>query len=286
MRLPREVINRRQMEGLVRAGAFDSIHANRRELMENMDLLLSHADAMRREAESNQDSLFGGADETGVNSIRLRSRTDWTVMDRLKEEFDALGLYLSAHPLDSYASQLSRLRIVTSASLSKLLETGRAPQRVNLAGSVTSKQLRVSQRGNRFAFVQLTDQTGVFEVTMFSDVLAESMTLLDSEKPLMISANLKVEDNGPRLLAARVQYLDDAVASWHGGVALWVQDETPLAWLKDALREDGPGKAEVKLQALIDGNEISIGVPGRFRLSGELRQQLRRIPGILNVQEL
>ena len=63
----------------------------------------------------------------------------------------------------------------------KLLETGRAPQRVNLAGSVTSKQIRVSQRGNRFAFVQLTDQTGVFEVTMFSDVLAEAMTLLESE---------------------------------------------------------------------------------------------------------
>ena len=112
------------------------------------------------------------------------------------------------------------------------------------------------------------------------------MTLLESEKPLLISANLKVEDNGPRLLAARVQYLDDAIAAWHGGLALWVRDETPLNALKDSLREDGPGKAEVKLQALIDGHEVTIGVPGRFRLSGELRQQLRQMPGILNVQEL
>jgi len=285
-RLPREVVNRRQMEGLVRAGAFDVLHANRRELIDNMDLLLSHADAMRREAESNQDNLFGGADSAVMDAIRLRSVDDWPAMDRLKEEFDALGLYLSAHPLDSYASQLSRLRIVKHAELSEMLEAGRAPQRVNLAGSVTSKQVRVSQRGNRFAFVQLTDQTGVFEVTMFSDVLAEAMELLDSEKPLLIGANLKVEENGPRLLAARVQYLDDAVAAWHGGVALWVQDERPLAALKDALREDGPGKAQIKLQALIDGNEVSIAVPGRFRLSGELRQQLRRMPGILNVQEL
>ncbi len=285
-RLPREVINRRQMEGLVRAGAFDSLHPNRRELIENMDLLLSHADAMRREAESNQDNLFGGTGETDIDAIRLRPENDWAAMDRLKEEFDALGLYLSAHPLDSYASQLSRLRIVTHAALSDMLETGRAPQRINLAGSVTSKQVRVSQRGNRFAFVQLTDQTGVFEVTMFSDVLAEAMPLLESEKPLLISANLKVEDNGPRLLAARVQYLDDAVAAWHGGVALWVQDEIPLTALKDALRKDGPGKAEVKLHALINGNEVRIGVPGKFRLSGELRQQLRRMPGILSVQEL
>ena len=285
-RLPREVINRRQMEGLARAGAFDSIHPNRRELVENMDLLLSHADAMRREAESNQDNLFTGTEAASDASIRLQAYDDWAAMDRLKEEFDALGLYLSAHPLDSYASQLSRLRIVTHAGLTELLENGQAPQRVNLAGSVTSKQVRVSQRGNRFAFVQLTDQTGVFEVTMFSDVLAEAMALLDAEKPLLISANLKVEENGPRLLAARVQYLDDAVAAWHGGVALWVQDEKPLAALKDALRADGPGKAEVKLQALINGNEVCIGVPGRFRLSGELRQHLRRMPGILNVQEL
>ena len=285
-RLPREVINRRQMEGLVRAGAFDSVHGNRCELIENMDLLLSHADAMRREAESNQDNLFAGADDTGVDSVRLRPQNDWAAMDRLKEEFDALGLYLSAHPLDSYASQLPRLRILTHAALAELLESGHAPQRVNLAGSVTSKQIRVSQRGNRFAFVQFADQTGVFEVTMFSDVLAEAMTLLESEKPLLIAANLKVEENGPRLLAARVQYLDDAVAAWHGGVALWVQDETPLGALKDALRDDGPGKAEVKLRVLIDGDEVSIGVPGRFRLSGELRQQLRRMPGILSVQEL
>ena len=285
-RLPREVINRRQMEGLVRAGVFDSIHSNRRELLENMDLLLSHADAMRREAESNQDNLFGGPNETGVDSIRLRPQTDWAAMDRLKEEFDALGVYLSAHPLDSYASQLSRLRVVTHAALAELLETGRAPKRVNLAGSVTSKQIRVSQRGKQFAFVHLTDQTGVFEVTMFSDVLAEAMTLIESEKPLLVSANLKVEENGPRLLAARVQYLDDAIAAWNGGVALWLQDETPLAALKDALREDGPGNSEVKLQALIDGKEVCIGVPGRFRLSGELRQQLRCLPGILSVQEL
>ena len=58
-RLPREVINRRQMESLARAGALDPIHQNRRELIENMDLLLSHADAMRRDLESNQDNLFG-----------------------------------------------------------------------------------------------------------------------------------------------------------------------------------------------------------------------------------
>ena len=280
-RLPREVVNRRQLDGLVRAGALDRLHPNRRELIENMDKILSHADAMRREAESNQDSLFGS--DAGVidDSIPLKSIVDWVGMERLKEEFDSLGLYLSAHPLDSYANQLDRLRITTHAMLTKAVVASRPPQRLNLAGLVTSKQVRVSQRGNRFAFVQFTDQTGVFEATFFSDVLAEANDLLDSGKPLLISANLKVEDNGPRLLAARVQLLDDAIAGWHGGVTLWMQDENPLELLKAALKSDGPGKAEVKIQLNVKGKEVCIRLPGRFKLSGDLRQELRRMPGIL-----
>ncbi|MEL0062114.1 MAG: OB-fold nucleic acid binding domain-containing protein, partial [Candidatus Puniceispirillum sp.] len=204
-RLPREVINRRQMESLARAGAFDSIHQNRRQLIDNMDLLLSYADAMRRESESNQDNLFGAGGDEVSDLIRLVETADWAGMDRLKEEFDVLGLYLSAHPLDSYASQLGRLRVTRYADLAEKIAQGQVPQRINLAGSVTAKQVRVSQRGNRFAFVQLTDQTGVFEITFFSDVLAAASALLDSEKPFFISANVKLEDNGLRRLAARVE---------------------------------------------------------------------------------
>ena len=146
--------------------------------MENMDQMLSHADAMRREARSNQDNLFGSDATVIDDGIRLNTRADWVGMDRLKQSSDSLGLYLSAHPLDSYATRLERLRIATHAMLNEAVAVGRPPQRLNLAGSVTAKQVRVSQRGKRFAFVQFTDQTGVFEVTFFSDVLAEANELL------------------------------------------------------------------------------------------------------------
>ena len=285
-RIPREVSNRRQMENLVRAGAFDGLHGNRRELLQNMDMLLAHADSLRREAESSQDNLFGGGGDAGSDEIRLQPCDDWAAMDRLKEEFEALGLYLSAHPLDSYANQLSRLRVISSAELNNMIESRRVQPRVNLAGSVTAKQVRVSQRGNKFAFVQFTDQTGVFEMTFFSDILAESMEMLDSEKPLLVAANLKLEDNGPRLLAARVQLLDDAIAAWHGGVGIWVQDQKPLEQIKTLLVDDGPGKAEVKLNMMIKDHAVSIALPGNYKLSGDFRQSLRRVPGVLDVQEL
>ena len=88
------------------------------------------------------------------------------------------------------------------------------------------------------------------------------------------------------MLAARAELLDDAIAAWHGGVSLLLEDDKPLEGLKNALADDGPGKAEVRLQVLVNGHEILIGLPGRFRLSGELRQELRRMPGIINVRDL
>ena len=285
-RLPRDASNRRQMENLVRAGALDCLHDNRQELMNNIDYLLAHAETLRRDKESNQNSLFGEDTDSMASSLRLTPSEDWVPMDRLKEEFDALGLYLSAHPLDGYGNQLEKLRVITASELNRQIEAGRPPQRVNLAGSITGKQMRMSQRGNKFAFVKFTDQTGVFETTFFSDVLSESSDLLKDDKPLLVSANLKVEDSGPRLLAARVQLLDDAVAAWHGGIGLWIRDDKPLEQLKSALRDDGPGKAEVKLHFTVDGHDVRVALAGRFKLSGELRQNLRRIPGILEVRDL
>ena len=120
----------------------------------------------------------------------------------------------------------------------------------------------------------------------FSDILAEAQELLDSDMPVLLSANLKMEENGPRITAARVQLLDDAIAAWNGGVGVWVQDERPLESLKALLVEDGPGLAEVRLKLTVDDHEVSVMLPGRFKLSGDARQSLRQLPGVLSVQDL
>jgi DNA polymerase-3 subunit alpha len=284
-RIPREACNRRQFEHLVRAGALDSLHENRRELFENIDRLLGYADTMWRDSQSSQDSLFGGSDALDTE-IRFIPVDDWSGMDRLREEFEALGLYLSAHPLDDYVDRLDRLKVITATELAAMIDSRNIRPRVNLAGSVTAKQVRISQRGNKFAFVQFTDQTGVFEITFFSNILAETQELLDSDMPVLVAANLRMEENGPRLTAAKVEALDSAIAAWNGVVGLWIEDERPLDPLKKLLVEDGPGKAEVKLRLVVDNHEVSLSVPGTFRLSGDTRQALRKLPGVLSVQDI
>ena len=284
-RLPREAANRRQLEHLIRAGALDSLHENRRELIENIDALLGYAETIWRDSQSNQDNLFGGTEDLD-STVRLKPCDDWSGMDRLREEFDALGLYLSAHPLDGYVGKLEKLKVINAGELAAMIESRNIRPRVNLAGSVTAKQVRISQRGNKFAFVQFTDQTGVFEITFFSDILAESQELLDSDMPVLVSANVRLEENGPRITAARVQALDEAIAAWNGGVGIWLQDDRPLPALKSLLEEDGPGRAEVKLRLLVDNQEVSVALPGRFKLSGEARRSMRQLPGVLSVQEI
>ena len=284
-RIPKEACNRRQLENLIRAGALHSLHSNRRELLENIDTLLAYADTMQRDAQSSQDSLFDGSDALD-STVRLNPVDDWSGMDLLHEEFEALGLYLSAHPLDDYVGRMDRLKVITANELAGMIESRNIRPRVHLAGSVTAKQVRVSQRGNKFAFVQFTDQTGVFEVTFFADILAETQALLDSAMPVLVAANLRLEENGPRLTAAKVEALDTAIAAWNGGVGVWVEDERPLEPLKALLKEDGPGRAEVKLKLVVEDYEVSLSIPGAYKLSGETRQALRKLPGIVSVQDL
>ncbi len=284
-RLPREGANKRQLENLVKAGAFDSLHENRREIFEALDQLLGQADFYRREAQSSQSSLFGADSTDAAPAFRFSAGPDWTQSNRLKLEFEALGLYLSSHPLDSYQAQLDKLKVTPSNQLAETMH-GQISARVRLAGKISSVQERVSAKGNRFAFVQLTDKAGMYEATFFSEALNAARPLLNSDGPVLLSADAKTENDTIRLLAVRLQSLDEAIAMHHSGLGIKITDAACLEPIKDALREDGGGLAPLKF-FVVDGlREIEITLPNKFRLSGELRQKLHTIPGILSMFEI
>ena len=284
-RLPAEAANRRQLENLVKAGALDSIHDNRKQLFDQIGAILAHAEMMRREAASDQVSLFGGAEESQVNKFTLEKGADWSPQDKLAQEFEAMGLHLSAHPLDSYAGQLERLKVTPSAQIEAAL-TGRESRRLKLAGQLSNLSMRVSQRGNRFAFAQFSDQQGSFEVTLFSDVLALSKEVLESDHPLLLQVDARVEKDAVRLLAVRMELLEEAIAAHHAGLGVWLSDSADLEALKSALREDGAGQAPLKLYIYDGAREVEISFENRFRLSGSLRQKLQSMQGIRQIREI
>ena len=130
-RLGTRVLNKRLLESLARAGAFDGLEPNRRRLFDGADVLLRYGAAAGEAAESDQVSLFGGSGAAQVPRPPMPAVEDWPALERLQMEFDVLGLYLSAHPLDGYRNALVRLGITTGDRLRQVAGEG---GRVRLAG--------------------------------------------------------------------------------------------------------------------------------------------------------
>jgi DNA polymerase-3 subunit alpha len=174
--------------------------------------MLRLSQSAAEEKTSNQMSIFGGPAGGKTADPPLPQVADLKLHERLQAEFESVGFYLTAHPLDSYAVGLKRLGAVRSADLARSLSGG-ASSRVKLAGTVLSSKERTSAKGNKFAFVQLSDAGGTFEVMVFSELLAKSRELFASNKPLLVTADARVEGETVKLLASEVRALDDAVAS-------------------------------------------------------------------------
>jgi DNA polymerase-3 subunit alpha len=288
-RLDGRLLNKRQLESLAAAGAFDSLNPNRRQTFEAVEQIVRHASVAAQDRASNQVSLFdalaaqGGAAVTP--SIALPPVEDWPSMDRLKREFDAIGFYLSAHPLDAYGKTLERLGVIRAVEAVQRMIEGRM-SRVRLAGTPIGKQERTSARGNRFAFVQFSDTGGVFEVTLFSEVLSAARELIEQGVPVLIAADGRVDGDQVRLMAQTIEPLDRAAAGVGASLRIFVSDSQPIEPLKQLLGREARGKGRIWIVAMADGREIELVLPGRYGCSPQLRQAIRALPGIVEVEEV
>jgi len=210
-RLDARSFNRRQFESLVKAGAFVSLNPNRAQSLAAVDLLLRQANLAAEERTSKQESLFGGIDSGFAERPKLPVVEDWPPVEKLQHEFDAIGFYLSSHPLDPYGKSLERAGILQFVDLPAAL-AAHSSTRFKFAGIVVGKKERTSARGNRFAFVSLSDMSGVFEITVFSDVLGQTRELLDSGQPLIATVDVRSEEQSLRLTAQKIEPLDQVIS--------------------------------------------------------------------------
>jgi DNA polymerase-3 subunit alpha len=276
-------VNKRQIEMLACAGAFDSLTPNRHQVFKAADTIVRHATAAAQERASEQNSLFGGpgGGDGEASRMRLPNVEDWPAMERLRYEFDAIGFYLSAHPLDSYGKSLERLRVVAVSDIPKLQKV--EPGRKKVAGIVVAKQeRRAKTSGNKFAFVSLSDQSGVFEVVVFSEVLSQNRDLLVAGQPLVLTVDARIDEDDIRLSAVEVEDLDQAVAHAAAGLRLYMRDEKPLSHLKTILAKESKGRGTISVVLDLDhGEEVEMALPGGYRLTPAARQALKSLPGVV-----
>jgi DNA polymerase-3 subunit alpha len=283
-RLDTRAVNKRLLENLVKAGAFDSLNPNRAQVYESIDTIMRHAQSAAEERTSNQVNLFGGADE--APALSLKACSDWPAMVRLQMEREALGFYLSAHPLDSYGSGLERLGVVPLGDLSRHLKQG-GRGAIRVAAIAGARKERTGKTGNRYAFVEISDASATMEAVVFSEVLAAARDLLDSGNPLLVTVDARQEgEDDIRLMMQAVEPLDAAVARTVAQLKIYVGEPGPLARVREILDNDPPGQKRVFLVARTPEREVELDLEKRHRLTPDTLMALRGVPGVINVREV
>jgi DNA polymerase III subunit alpha len=281
-RVDTKQLNRRQMENLVKAGAFDSLDKSRGKVFKNIETLLRFAANEAEQRESNQMNMFGGS---SAPALKLDNAPDWSPHEKLSQEFEAIGFYLSAHPLDAFAKSLKRLGALKVAELPRHLMAG-GKSRVRLAGSLLSKQERTSSKGSRYAFLQVSDATGMYEVTCFSEILAVSRELLDAGGPLLIEVDAKLEDEQLRLTCQRITSLDEEAAKAAAGLKIHIRDEAPLNALRALISKEPRGRNHIAIVSHIGSREVEIGLKDGIALGPKFMGALRTVSGVVDVEEI
>ncbi|MGE4351340.1 MAG: DNA polymerase III subunit alpha, partial [Bdellovibrionales bacterium] len=291
-RIDPRVINRKQMEGLAHAGAFDSLMKSRAQVIASIDLLLKHSHTTAEEKASGQASIFGALD-VAVTRPTLPQAKSWDEATRLQKEFQSLGFYLSAHPLDNYKALLDRLGVVPITGVAARRAAG-GSSRMKLAGIVMARQERTAKSGNRFAFVSASDATGSFEVTVFSDLLASTRDILEPGQAVLIDVdvqggqnpNASEEGGGDlRFIARSFERLSDVAARLAKGVKIKLYDEGVLPEIQKNISVASPGRGKILLSLDLDDEVAEVELPGAWLLTEELKATLRQIGHGLEVQE-
>ncbi len=277
-RLDVKSINKRGVEALIAAGALDSLYPDRGKLFANCDRILRAA-AVPDDA--NQNDLFG--DET-TRELVLRDAEPWLPLDRLSREQEAIGFFVSGHPLDEYEAVLKQEGILTWAEFSARATKGATSAR--LAGIVSTRQERTSARGNRYAFIGLSDQTGQYEAIVFAELLASHSDELTPGTAVLVDIEAEAGAEALRARIKSVELLSALASRTQSGLRVFIDNTASLEELSAGMSNEGKGEVRLVLRLLDAGREVEMEMPGRYDISASKRGALSIIEGVSSVEPI
>ncbi len=276
-RLDVKSINKRGLEALIAAGALDSFDPNRGKLFANCDRILRAAATPEN---ANQNDLFGS--ETARELI-LRDAEPWLPMDRLNREQEAIGFFVSGHPLDEYEDVLKQEGILTWADFSSRATKGSNSAR--LAATVSSRQERTSARGNRYAFIGLSDQAGQYEAIIFSELLAAHSDVLTPGMAVLVDIEVEAGAEALRARITAVAPLEAVAGRTQKGMRVVIDDLKSLDEVRTRM-SGGEGEVRLVLHLSELGREVEVKMPGGYDISAHGRGALSVIDGVSSIEPI
>ncbi|MCT6838548.1 MAG: OB-fold nucleic acid binding domain-containing protein [Bifidobacteriales bacterium] len=278
-------INKLQMESLAKAGAFDNLEPDRHTVFASAEIVLRRAQSRAQEKEVGQAGLFGGGVDSSLREVlRLKKVRPWPDFERLSHEASVIGFHMSAHPLDAYKHVLRRLAVTPAVQLEPKAHQGQ--MRVSIAGCVVEKKERPTKTGKKMAWVTLTDASGSCEVTLFSETLQACRDLLVAGQAVLVQAELKLDGDALRITAQHVQDLEAAAAEEQGELRIWINRAIALDPLQTMLEDVKGGRGRVVLLPELEETQaIEIRLPGFYRVTPRLAEQMKTLEGIKELKQ-
>jgi DNA polymerase-3 subunit alpha len=282
LRIDPKQINRRVMDSLISAGAFDCFGHDRAELVGGLDRIIGYAQRAAENKTSGQSDMFGSSSAAGPETLIFPSFSPWMPSEKLMREYQVLGFYLSAHPLDSYAATLAKLRVQNFADFSAAVKQGATAGR--LAGTVTGRQERKTRTGNKMGIVTFSDASGQYEAVLFSEALAQYRDLLEPGKSLVITVQADERPEGIGLRIQTAQSLEEKSVQMQKALRVFVRDSGPLKTVAKHLNARVDGLVSFVVIKEDGRREIEVELTEKYRISPEIAAALRTAPGVLDVE--
>jgi DNA polymerase-3 subunit alpha len=289
-RVDPKMVNRRAIENLARAGAFDTIHPNRAQIVDAADGLAAYGQLIASDRASTQTSMAAlfGADHTEASRPRLPKTEPWTAPDQLDQELSAVGFYLSGHPLEDMIDLLRRKRTTLYADAVGLAEGG--AEAFRMAGVIRRKQERASAKnGEKFAFITLSDPTGEYEVLFPPESLRRCRDVLEVGRAVSVRVRAKANDGEVRFYGDEAEFIERTLEGAVASLRIHLSPRSAeIAALKKRLETAASQRGgEVTLIAGMDGGrEVELRLPGKFNLDAALRGALKTAPGVMYLEDV
>jgi DNA polymerase-3 subunit alpha len=296
LRVRGQVVNRKVLESLIACGAFDSIERNRARLWTALDDALRWAALRAEERTSPQLGLFAAARGGGADASPppLPACEPWKADEELRHEREAIGFFITGHPLDRYLKDLRKFTNITVGTLrtrgAELPVVNERPGRegrpkVRIGGVINSIRLRNSKRGERYATFTLEDKEGTVEVIAWPDTYRKNEASLTAGEAVVISGGLDISPERCQIIAEEIMPLAtaraEAIRQVHVNIDLARVGRDGLERLRETLT-GYPGSCEAFLHLIRpDGSETIVAVPSSLRVaaSDEVVEAVERVVG-------
>ena len=277
-------VNKRALETLAAAGALDELGVDRATAFANVDRMIAAGNRTMETIAEGQNDLFSGAHHAPA-AIELRPAKPWIPTDRLSKEFEAVGFFLTGHPLDDYKDALEALgaepwiEFATKARMRRVVGT--------LAGTVLYSRERKGKNGNAYAFVAFSDPTGQFEAVVFSEALAASRALLEPGTAVLLEVEAEADGESVKVRVQKLASLDKAAEACHAGMKIYLDGTRALAPLAQQVGSRG-GEGQFRLVLRIEEikREVEFVLPQGIDATPKQRSTLKLVEGVAAISAL